>query len=89
MYNFIFEKIINIQIYHLNLSCDTSVTSGLDSSRPVCGLQKNLYKFQLYIIITVYNEFNILQNIHFVNNLGEHDPADKLRNIRPWLFKFL
>ena len=27
-------------------------------------------------------------NHSFCNNLGEHDPADKLRKIRPWLFKF-
>ena len=50
------KKNYHIEIYHLNLSCDTSVTSGLDSSRQVCGLQKIVYKFQPYIIITVYFE---------------------------------
>ena len=46
-------------------------------------------RYDLVAGVMPRNRFqDILQNIHFVNNLGEHDAADKLWKIRPWLFKF-
>ena len=41
-------------------------------------------RYDLVAGVMPHNRFqDILQNIHFVNNLGEHDPADKLWKIRP------